>query len=371
MIILGIETSCDDTSIAVFDDEKLLAMETNSQIRIHNKTWWVVPEVAARVHAENILEVLEIALKKAGKTIEGVDYIAVTTNPWLLSSILTWTVLASTISTVLQKPILDINHIQAHIFANFLERKEEDIKFPLVCLTVSWWHNDIYYMENMWDMEKLWWTGDDAAWEAFDKVAKMLWLPYPWWPHIAGKAEDYEKNMLNKIKNIWIMGKNKELFPRVFLDKKRFDFSFSGLKSAVKREIDNRKLEIIKKKYSELSNNELREILKKEDRQIKLSEKDICEIAYEFENAVIEVLAYKLIYWAELYGVNTVMLAWWVSANTKLKRTIENLAKEKNLEFIYPKSNLYSMDNAAMVGMLAYYKIKYWKFENKIWVVAP
>jgi len=238
-------------------------------------------------------------------------------------------------------------------------------------LTVSWWHNDIYYMENMWEMEKLGWTGDDAAGEAFDKVAKMLGLPYPWWPYIAQKAEDYEQSMLDKIKNMWIMGKNNELFPRVFLDKKRFDFSFSGLKSAVKREIDNRKLNIIKQENPDLSKEEIKNIFKDKNKDIELSEKDICEIAYEFENAVIEVLAYKLIYWAELYWVKTVMLAWGVSANTKLKHTIENMASQKNLEFIYPKSNLYSMDNAAMVGILTYYKIKYNKFDNKTWVVGP
>jgi len=137
MYILTFETSCDDTSIAIFQDEKLLSMHTDSQIKIHNKTGGVVPEIAAREHANVIFNILTSALNEAKITIEDIDYIGVTTNPGLLPSLLTGTTVASTLSTVLQKNIIPINHIEAHIFANFLERKESDIKFPLVCLTVS------------------------------------------------------------------------------------------------------------------------------------------------------------------------------------------------------------------------------------------
>ena len=146
MKILAFETSCDDTSIAIFENEKLLAMNTDSQIKIHNQTWWVVPEVAAREHANVIFDVLQKTLDDAGLLIEDIDYIWVTTNPGLLPSLLTWTTVASTISLTKNIPIIPIDHIQAHIFANFLERKESDIQFPLVCLTVSGGHNDIYFV---------------------------------------------------------------------------------------------------------------------------------------------------------------------------------------------------------------------------------
>lgn len=334
MIILAFETSCDDTSIAIFENNKLIAMDTDSQIFIHNQTWWVVPEVAAREHANNIFKVLSKVLEKAKLTLNDIDYIWVTTNPWLLPSLLTWTTVAWTISTVLNKKIIPINHIEAHIFSNFLEREEDEIEFPLVCLTVSWWHNDMYYMKSMWNIEKIGSSWDDAWWEAFDKCAKMMWLEYPWWPIISKLASEYEWK--------W----NKELFPRIWLVKREFNFSFSGLKSSVKREIDNR----IKEKWE-------------------LTIEDKREISYEFENAVIEVMVWKLINASKEKRVKTIMLAWWVSANTKLKKSIEELAKKENLNFIYPTKNLYCMDNAAMVWINTYYKIKYNKYEQKIGIV--
>jgi N6-L-threonylcarbamoyladenine synthase len=336
MKILAFETSCDDTSIAIFEDDKLIAMDTDSQISIHNKTWWVVPEVAAREHANNIFNVLTNVLEKAKMSLEDIDYIWVTTNPWLLPSLLTGTTVAGTISIVLQKKIIPINHIEAHIFSNFLERKESDIEFPLVCLTVSWWHNDIYYMKSIWDIEKLGSSLDDAWWEAFDKAAKMMWLEYPWWPIISRLADEYSP----------LPCKEGGLFPRVWLVKRDFNFSFSWLKSSVKREVDKR----IAEKW-------------------KLSIDDQRELSYEFQNAVTEVLAWKLVYAAELKWVKTIMLAWWVSANNKLRDEIQKQATKKWLNFIYPKKNLYCMDNAAMVWINTYYKIKYWKFEEKIGVI--
>ena len=337
-LILAFETSCDDTSIAIFEDDKLLFMDTASQIKIHNITGWVVPEVAAREHANAIFGVLEKVLTKTGLKLEEIDYIWVTTNPGLLPSLLTGTTVASTISTVLQIPIIPINHIQAHVFSNFLEREESEIKFPLICLTVSGGHNDIYSMKDIWDLEKVGSTTDDSSGEAFDKVAKMMWLEYPGGPIISKLAEKF-------IPKEKIKGK-KPLFPRVWLVKKEADFSFSGLKSAVKREVD-----------------------KRVGIAGMLSQDDIIEISYEFQEAVIEVLAYKLIQVALQNWVKNVMLAWWVSANNRLKEEIQKLSKKHNIDFIFPIKNLYCMDNAAMVWILTYYKIKYWEFEEKIWVV--
>lgn len=333
MIILAIETSCDDTSIAIFKNDKLLAINTKSQIKIHNLTGWVVPEVAAREHANAIFEVLENVLKSTYTKenvpllIQDIDYIAVTKEPGLIPSLLTWITVARTLWKILNKPILELNHIEGHIFSNFLERNENDIKFPLVCLTVSGWHNDIYFMKNMWSLEKIWASGDDAAGESYDKVAKMMWLSYPGWPIISKLASEYVK--------IWFITSKKKLFPRVWLQKNNFDFSFSGLKSAVKREIDKRG---------------------------RLSLEDKREISFEFQNAVNEVLAKKLINSALEKKVKTIMLAGWVSANDDLKNKIKILAYENNLNFIFPVKNLYCIDNAAMIWILAYYKIKHCKF---------
>ncbi len=131
MKILAFETSCDDTSIALFENEKLLAMDTASQISIHNETWWVVPEVAAREHANVIFDVLNNVLKESNLTLEDIDYIWVTTNPWLLPSLLTWTTVAWTISTILNKKIIPINHIEAHIFSNFFRKKRRRYNFSI------------------------------------------------------------------------------------------------------------------------------------------------------------------------------------------------------------------------------------------------
>ena len=336
MKILAFETSCDDTSIAIFEDEKLLAMNTDSQIKIHNKTWWVVPEIAAREHANVIFDVLTRTLQDADTQLDDIGYIGVTTNPWLLPSLLTGTTVASTISTVLQKKIIPIHHIEAHIFANFLERKEADIEFPLVCLTVSWGHNDMYSMKSMWDLEKIGSSWDDAWGEAFDKVAKMMGLWYPGWPIVSQLSSEYESEWWE-----WI-----GLFPRVWLVKKEHNFSFSGLKSAVKREVDKRILE-----------------------NWNLSEQDTKEISYEFETAVVEVLAYKLVQAAKEKNVKTVMLAGGVSANNRLKNEIEKLCVKEKLQFIHPKKLVYCMDNAAMVWINTYYRVKYGQFEEKIGVV--
>jgi len=328
MYILAFETSCDDTSIAIFQNDELLAMNTDSQIKIHNKTWWVVPEVAAREHANNIFGVLDNTIMQSNISLEDIDYIACTMTPGLMPSLLTGITVSTILSKILKKPLIEINHIEAHIFSNFLERKESDIIFPLACLTVSWGHNEIYYMKNMFDFNRIWWTTDDAAWEAFDKVAKMMWLEYPGGPIISKLAEEYEKQEGTGTQLYWVPVP--KLFPRVYLKKDEFDFSFSWLKSAVKREVDKR---------------------------WELTIEDKKEIAYEFENAVTEVLAYKLINAAKKLWLKTVMLSGWVSANNKLKYLISNMSQKENINFISPIKSIYSMDNAAMVWINAYYKI--------------
>ena len=327
-------------------------MHTRSQIKIHNLTGGVVPEVASREHANVIFDVLQKTLDDARVTLDDIDYIWVTTNPWLLPSLLTGSTVASMLSTLKNIPILPINHIEAHIFANFLEREEQDIQFPLVCLTVSWGHNDIYFMNSMWELEKLWSSWDDAGWEAFDKVAKMMWLGYPGGPIISKLSAEYEEELKQKWTKLHsdktAAEKHTEttMFPRVWLVKKEHNFSFSGLKSSVKREVDNR----VEQNWA-------------------LTLEDQKEIAYEFETAITEVLAYKLVQAAKQKEVQTVMLAWWVSANNRLKDEIEKLCEKEKLTFMYPTKLTYCMDNAAMVWMLTYYRVKHNQFDQHIWVV--
>lgn len=155
MKILAFETSCDDTSIALFENDKLISMYTKSQIHIHTLTGGVVPEVASREHANVIFDVLDTVLTDANTKLKDIDYIAVTTEPGLIPSLLTGITVAKTLAHILRIPLVPINHIEAHIFSNYLERKQEDILFPLVCLTVSGGHNEIWYMQDMWKKEKL------------------------------------------------------------------------------------------------------------------------------------------------------------------------------------------------------------------------
>ena len=363
MKILAFETSCDDTSVAIFENEKLLAMATKSQIKIHNETWWVVPEVAAREHANSIFDVLQSVLTQTWLDLKDIDYIAVTVNPWLLPSLMTWTTVASSISQTLKIPILPINHIEAHIFSNFLDRKESEITFPLACLTVSWWHNEIYVMNSMWETQRVGFSWDDAWWEAFDKAAKMMWLWYPGGPIISQLSQKWQEKM-------WKNLVQKNIFPRVWLVKREHNFSFSWLKSAVKREVEiriERNKNILQNDFWNIFFEELNKKSLRND--ILLTEDDKMELSFEFENAITEVLSWKLVDTAMQNNLKTVMLAGWVSANSKLRFEIEKLAKKNNLNFIYPKKNIYCMDNAAMIGILAYYRIKYKKFEHKIWIV--
>ncbi|HBB27603.1 TPA: tRNA (adenosine(37)-N6)-threonylcarbamoyltransferase complex transferase subunit TsaD, partial [Candidatus Gracilibacteria bacterium] len=270
MLLLAFETSCDDTSIAVFRGRGLIAMKTRSQIREHNETKGVVPEVAARLHANNIFGVLEEVLGEAKVTLAEVDVIACTESPGLMPSLLVGMSVAKTLAKTLNKPYISIDHIEAHMFANYLERETCDIPFPSMCLTVSGGHNELYLWKSMFEREKIGETLDDSAGEAFDKVAKMMGLEYPGGPIIGKLASEYT-------------GEFRGIFPKVLLDKNSHDFSFSGLKSAVKREVDKRTTDFRP-----------------------LSENDIREIAFEFEQTVVNILSHKLFYAAKMYDTPSV-----------------------------------------------------------------
>ncbi len=320
MYLLAFETSCDDTSVAIMRDDECIALSTRTQLE-HDITWGVVPEVAARSHANAIFPCIEDVLAQAKITLNDIDIIACTEKPWLLPSLLTGLTVARTLSLSLGKPLIMVDHIEAHIFANYLGRKEKDIVFPSVILTVSWGHTEIYLWKSMFDLEMIGQTRDDAAGECFDKVGKMMWLGFPGWAKIAQLAWEYRKAWNSRT---W-------LFPEVMLERDSLDFSFSGLKTAVKREVDKRGL---------------------------LTPWDIQEISYELEEVVADILSKKLLRAYSQTWAQMMLLAGGVSANVRLKEKIQVMAGKEGVPFLTPVKNLYSMDNAAMVGIRAYYEWK-------------
>jgi len=345
MKTLAIETSCDDTSLAIvnnddwiFNVEKIVMY---SQIQQHIPYGWVLPEVASRLHSEKIVALIqEIWLEN----IQNVDFISVTTKPGLPGSLVVGRTAAHLLAEYYHKPLVEVNHIHGHIFSILLERKVENLELPLVILTASWGHNDLYVVnrekkedlknldtEKVWPfyVTKIWYTLDDAAWEAFDKVSKMLGGPYPWWPWISAQALKWKPNENFQFKRIFLSLKDDQIF----------EFSFSGMKSQVLQLLSH-----FEKEWK------------------KLTEQDICDIAYEFQEATVETLWKRLIKAAKMYGAKTIAIAWWVSANKRLAEYVENEAKERNesdyvtkkwlhVEFIHPVKNLYSTDNWAMIGV--------------------
>ncbi len=323
MYILAFETSCDDTSVAIMKDSQCIALSTRTQLE-HDITGGVVPEVAARSHANAIFPCIDDVLVEAQVSLWEIDMVACTEKPGLLPSLLTGMTVAKTFALSLHKPLIWIDHIEAHMFANLLDRDLSEFTFPSVVLTVSGGHTEVYLWKSLFEFELLGQTRDDAAGEAYDKVAKMLWLGFPWGAKIAELAETFRKSASQKgIEQYW------KLFPRSFLEENLLDFSFSGLKSAVKRFIDS-------------------EVWKQNPKEV---------IAYAFEEAVIDVLVRKLFHAADTYGVSQVCLSGWVSANTHLRERVSHKSKERGFTFYAPMKNIYSQDNAAMVGIRAYYGI--------------
>jgi len=345
MRTLAIETSCDDTSLAIvnnndgiFNVEKIVMY---SQIQQHIPYWWVLPEVASRLHSEKIVALInEIGLND----IENMDFISVTTKPGLPWSLVVGRTTAYLLAEYYHKSLIEINHIHGHIFSILLERKIEDIQCPLVILTASWGHNDLYVVnkeqiddlknldtERVWPfyVTKIWYTLDDAAWEAFDKVSKMLGGPYPWWPWISAQALKWKSNENFQFKRIFLPLKDDQIF----------EFSFSWMKSQVLQLLSH-----IEKEWKTLT------------------EQDTCDIAYEFQEATVETLWKRLIRAAKMYGAKTIAVAWWVSANKRLSEYVQELVDEWNnsdyaekkwlhVDFAHPVKNLYSTDNWAMIGV--------------------
>jgi len=319
MKVLGIETSCDETAVAILEIDtsglRVLSNLINSQVKIHSRYGGVVPEVAAREHILNILPVVNEALEKAGLKKGKIDAIAVTAGPGLITSLITGIESAKTLAYAWNLPIVAVNHIEGHIYSNFIAPTEK-IEFPALVLTVSGGHTLLVLMEGLGKFKTVGQTRDDAAGEAFDKAAKLMNLGYPGGPLISAWAEKFS-------------GDKKIELSRPMINHPDFDFSFSGLKTSLL--------------YS----------LKKD----KNWKKRVPEYAHEFQQAIIDVLIKKTIRAGKKYKTKTIMLAGGVAANKELRRQLEEKVLEEGFSFLKPDLK-YTTDNATMVAVNGYFKAK-------------
>ena len=316
--IFAIETSCDETAAAIIKDGKeIVANVVASQIDSHKRFGGVVPEIASRHHVEQMTQVLEETFNQADMTIEEMDAIAVTEGPGLVGALLVGINTAKALAFAHQKPLIGVHHIAGHIYAN---RLIEEFEFPLVALVVSGGHTELILMREHGQFEIIGETRDDAAGEAYDKVARTMDLPYPGGPEIDRLAQE---------------GNDTLDFPRAWLEEDSFDFSFSGLKSAVINTLHNAKQKGI--------------TLKKED------------IAASFQASIVDVLVEKTKRAVEKFGAKHVIIAGGVAANSGLRTAMEKIFTNEKIKLSIPPLRLCT-DNAAMIGaaaMIAYQNEQY------------
>lgn len=311
--IFAIESSCDETSASIIKNGcEEIATVVLSQIDTHSLYGGVVPEIASRQHIENITLVLEETLKEANLTINDIDAIAVTYGPGLIGSLLVGLQAAKTLSYIYDKPLIPVHHIAGHIYANNLV---EPMEFPLIALVISGGHTDLIYMKEDYSFERIGGTLDDAVGEAYDKVARIMGLKYPGGPlvdKLAHKGIDNYKLPLP-------------------LDDDSYNFSFSGIKSAVINLVHNEK-----QKNHEINN---------------------ADLATSFQNRVVDILTKKTMRALDEYKVNNLIIAGGVSANKGIRDKFELLCKENNIKLTVPNIK-YCTDNAAMIGAAGYYAYK-------------
>lgn len=330
MRILAIETSCDETASAVVENgTKILSNVVSSSLALHAKTGGIIPENAAREQIKYIIPVIKEAIENCKLEIENLDALAVTVGPGLIGSLLIGVETAKALAFAWNKPLIPVNHLIGHIYANFLtandQRPKTIIEFPALVLIVSGGHTDLVLMKDHGKLKWLGGTRDDAAGELFDKVGRLLNLPYPGGPSISAEADKF------RIKN----SESRITLPRPMINSQDFDFSFSGLKTAVLREV-----------------NKL-----KEEKQF--NDPAIHQLSYEVQKAVVEVLISKTIRAAEKYRVKSILLSGGVSANDELRNQCEQMTKDKRLKakFFAPVKNLCT-DNAAMIASAAFFNYK-------------
>lgn len=314
VIILAIETSCDETSAAVVvNGRKILSNIISSQVNLHKKYGGVVPEIASRKHVELVIPVIDQALEKASVKMNEVDAIGVTCGPGLAGALLVGLSAAKGLAFAMSKPLIGVNHIEGHIAANYIE--SDNLQLPFVCLVASGGHSHIVHVADYDCFEIMGRTRDDAAGEAFDKIARALGLGYPGGPLIDAEASKGDSKAVD--------------FPRVYFNDGSLDFSFSGPKTAVLNYLNG-----IAQKSGEVS---------------------IPDICASFQQAVVDVLVKNTIRAAMMKNVKRIALAGGVAANSQLRSGMMTAAKQKGMEVFIPIPVLCT-DNAAMIGSAAYYR---------------
>ena len=319
--ILAIESSCDDTSAAIMIDGELISLGVSSQ-KIHEKYGGVIPELASRAHQQNIVPIVQYVLKEAGLSPKDVDAVGFTQGPGLLGSLLVGTNFAKSFALAGNIPLLTVNHMEAHILAHMIEHPKPE--FPFICLTVSGGHTQIVLVESPFSFNILGETIDDAAGEAFDKTGKMMGLQYPAGPIIDKLAQ---------------VGEVSYKFPHPKVD--RYNFSFSGLKTAIRNFL------IKGKKESESF--------------IEDNKNDICA---SVQHTIVTILLTKLEAAAKEYDISKIAIAGGVSANSGLRKGLEDLCHKNNWTAFIPKFS-FCTDNAAMIAMAAHYKYQRKDFTNQ------
>lgn len=312
--VLAIESSCDETSCAIVKNGRwVISNIISSQIDIHKRFGGVVPEVASRMHLEAINNIVDQALKEAKMSLEDVDVIAVTKGPGLVGALLVGISEAKALSYVTKKPLVGVNHMKGHICAAFITHK--DLNPPFICLLISGGHTYLVEVKDFNDMKVIGKTMDDACGEAYDKVARSLGMPYPGGPCVEECAKSGNEKAID--------------FPRAMLEKDSYDFSFSGLKTAVLNYLNSKK-----------QKNE------------EISKEDVCA---SFQRAVFDVLISKTKRLMQEKNLDKLVVAGGVSANNTLKNEIEKMAKENNYKTYFPKKILCT-DNAAMIASSGYFE---------------
>lgn len=314
--ILAIESSCDETAAAVVEDgRKVLSSVISSQISIHTKFGGVVPEIASRKHIENINPVIRQALSDANLTLDEVDAIAVTYGPGLVGALLVGVAEAKAIAYATNKPLIGVHHIEGHISANYIEN--QDLEPPFICLVVSGGHTHLVVVKDYGEYEILGKTRDDAAGEAFDKVARAVGLGYPGGPKVDAMAKEGNPHAIE--------------FPRGAVSGSPYDFSFSGLKSAVLNYLNQ----------CEMKGEEV-------------NRADVCA---SFQASVVDSLASRAFAAINDYGYKKLAIAGGVASNSAIRSAFISECEKKGVEFYYP-SPILCTDNAAMIGSAAYYDYK-------------
>ena len=314
VLILGIESSCDETAAAVVKNgREVLSNVISSQIELHKLYGGVVPEIASRKHIEKINQVIEESLEEAKVSLEDIDAIAVTYGPGLVGALLVGVAEAKAISYATGKPLVGVHHIEGHVSANYIENKE--LEPPFLCLIVSGGHTHLVIVKDYGEYEIVGRTRDDAAGEAFDKVARAIGLGYPGGPKIDKLAKEGDKYAIS--------------FPRAKVAENEYDFSFSGVKSAVLNYINGCNM--------------------------KGEEVNRADVAASFQEAVVDVLVTHTVAAAKAYGFKNVAMAGGVASNSALREGMKKACEENGLNLYYP-SPIYCTDNGAMIGAAGYYE---------------